>query len=582
VSSEAKAPIGTVEAALARAANILIRDPAQAEAQIREILRAFPEHPYALRLLGAALRRQGETAAAEEAYLRSVKGSVQDAEMIAAANALVDNRLAYAEQMLCARLEARPGDAAAIRMLAETKMRLGLQDEAEALLARCIELAPGFTPVRHNYAALLHRRGKAAETLAQLDALLAGDPEHPAYLSLKAATLAGTGEHETAIRLFAQVLAAHPRRPRTWMGYGHALRAAGRRAEAVDAYRRSLALAPGLGEAWWGLTNLGAGVTPDDVAAMEVQLARLDLSEEDRVHLHFALGRAHEAGGRYEEAFRSYAEGNAQRKYELAYDPEETSAKVCRCKALLTADVLAARPGQGAPAPDAIFIVGMPGAGAALVAQILSGHSQVEAVVQPPDLMGLVRGLGGGPDYPDIAAGLSPDDLRALGEAYLSEARRRAGLGRPFFVDAAPENWTRLGLILPALQHARIIDVRRHPLACAVAAFRQPAGEGAGFTCDLEHLGRAYADYVALMAHLDAVAPGRVHRVIHERLAAEPEVEIRRLLDHCGLAFEAGCLRPCEGETADEGLWRSYDPWLGPLKAALGPVLDAYPAAPAA
>lgn len=135
------------------------------------------------------------------------------------------------------------------------------------------------------------------------------------------------------------------------MGYGHALRAAGRRAEAVDAYRRSLALAPGLGEAWWGLTNLGAGVTPDDAAAMEVQLGRLDLSEEDRVHLHFALGRAHEAGGRYEEAFRSYAEGNAQRKYELAYDPEETGAKVRRCKALLTADVLAARPGPGRARP---------------------------------------------------------------------------------------------------------------------------------------------------------------------------------------------------------------------------------------
>jgi len=596
--------VGTIEVALAHAARLLAQDPQLAETQANEILKVAPEHPHALRLLGAALRRMGETEAAEQAYLRSVKGSVKDPQMIAAANALVDNRLAYAEQVLRDRLKAQPTDVAAIRMLAETGMRLGRYEDAEKLLSRCVELAPGFTPARHNYATVLYRHNKPVEAIGQLDILLAADPDNPAYLNLKAAALGRIGEYEGAIQLYDRVLKAYPKHPKTWMSYGHALKTVGRQADAVDAYRRSLALAPNLGEAWWSLANLKTVTfSPEDVAEMEAQLGREELADDDRFHLHFALGKAFEDQGRYESSFRHYEQGNALRKYELSYEADETTTHVRRSKALFTPDFFAARAGQGSSAPDPIFIVGLPRAGSTLVEQILSSHSQVEGTQELPDIIAMARRLGGlakkssAGRYPDVLADLSARELYDLGEEYLSRAEVHRKLGRPFFIDKMPNNWAHLGLICLALPNAKIVDARRHPLGCGFSGFKQHFARGQGFTYDLTDIGRYYADYVELMAHFDAVLPGRVHRVIYEQMVSDPEAETRRLLDYCGLPFEEACLRfyendravrtasseqvrkPIFTDAADH--WRNYDMWLGPLKTALGPVLNAYPEAPA-
>ena len=193
-------------------------------------------------------------------------------------------------------------------------------------------------------------------------------------------------------------------------------------------------------------------------------------------------------------------------------------------------------------------------------------------------------------------AEFAPADLRALGEEYLARAAPHRKLGRPFFIDKMPNNWAHLGLIQLILPNAKVIDARRHPLGCGFSGFKQHFARGQGFTYDLTDIGRYYADYVDLMAHFDAVLPGRVHRVIYERMVADPEAETRALLAACGLPFEDACLRfyendravrtasseqvrqPIFADAADH--WRNYDPWLGPLKAALGPVLDAYPDAP--
>jgi len=604
VQSATADPVGTLDVALAHAARLLAQEPALAEAQSREILKVVPDHPHALRLLGEALRRQGDVEGAEVAYLRSIRGSVNDPELVAAANALVEDRLAEAERALRAILKARPTDVAAIRMLAEAGMRMGRYEEAEKLLARCVELAPGFTPARHNYATVLYRHNKPVEAIGQLDRLLAEDPRNPAYLNLKAAALGRIGEYEGAIDLYAQVLKDHPRHPKTWMSYGHALKTVGRQADSIEAYRKSLALTPELGEAWWSLANLKTvKFSAEDVAAMQVQLARTDIGDEDRFHLHFALGKALEDEGRFEESFGHYAQGNALRRRDLGYEADETTTHVRRSKALFTPAFLAERAGQGCQAPDPIFIVGLPRSGSTLVEQILSSHSQVEGTQELPDIIAMARRLGGlakkssAGRYPDVLAELSPDDLRALGEEYLERASVHRKLGRPFFIDKMPNNWAHLGLIQLALPNARIVDARRHPLGCGFSGFKQHFARGQGFTYDLTDIGRYYADYVELMAHFDAVLPGRVHRVIYEQMVTDPEAETRRLLDYCGLPFEAACLRfyendravrtasseqvrkPIFTDAADH--WRNYDTWLGPLKAALGPVLDAYPEAPA-
>ena len=595
--------VGTLEVALEHAARLLSVDPAAAAAQAREILKVVGEHPQALRLLGEALRRQGEVEAAEAAYLRSVRASVGDPALIQAATALCENRLPVAEQILRSVLKARPTDVAAIRMFAETGMRLGRYEDAENLLARCVELAPGFTAARHNYATVLYRHNKPVEAIAQLDKLLAADPENPAYLNLKAAALGRIGEYEGAIDHYGRVLARHAGHPKTWMSYGHALKTVGRQADAIDAYRRALALQPGLGEVWWSLANLKTVQFSDaDRAAMEAQIARTDLDPEDRFHLHFALGKALEDQAAWKESFDHYARGNAMRRQDLAYDADETTLHVRRSQALFTADFFAGRAGQGSQAPDAIFVVGLPRSGSTLVEQILSSHSQVEGTQELPDIIAMARRLGGqarkssGGVYPDMLAGLGPDALKALGEEYLERAGVHRKLGRPFFIDKMPNNWAHVGLIHMILPNARIVDARRHPLGCGFSAFKQHFARGQGFTYDLTDLGRYYSDYVALMEHFVAILPGRIHRVVYERMVADPEAETRALLAYCGLPFEDGCLRfyendravrtasseqvrrPIFTDAADH--WRNYEPWLGPLKAALGPVLDAYPDAP--
>ncbi|WP_293453126.1 tetratricopeptide repeat-containing sulfotransferase family protein [Phenylobacterium sp.] len=604
MSGAAQGTVGTLEVALDHAARLLIRDAAAAEVQAREILRVVGEHPQALRLLGAALRRQGETEAAEAAYLRSVRASVDDPQLREAAAALSENRLAAAEQALRAILKARPTDVAAIRMLAETGMRLGRYDDAENLLARAVELAPTFAAARHNYATVLYRQNRPEAAVEQCDRLLADDPGNPAYRNLKAAALGRIGEYDRAIALYQAVLQGQPRQPKVWMSLGHALKTVGRQAESVEAYRRSLELAPQLGEAWWSLANLKTvEFAADDVAAMEAQLARADLTDEDRFHLEFALGKAREDAGDYEASFGHYARGNALRRQEIVYDAEETTGQVSRAKALFTPAFLDVRAGRGSPAPDPIFVVGLPRSGSTLVEQILSSHSQVEGTQELPDVIALARRLGGRVKrasegrYPEALGELSADELRALGEEYLDRARPHRKLGRPFFIDKMPNNWAHLGLILLALPNAKVIDARRHPLGCGFSAFKQHFARGQGFTYDLTDIGRYYADYVDLMAHFDAVRPGRVHRVIYEAMIADPEGETRALLAHCGLPFEAACLRFYENDRAVRTAsseqvrrpiftdaaehWRNYDAWLGPLKAALGPVLDAYPAAPA-
>ena len=196
-----------------------------------------------------------------------------------------------------------------------------------------------------------------------------------------------------------------------------------------------------------------------------------------------------------------------------------------------------------------------------------------------------------------MLAGLPPEDLRALGEEYLARTRIQRKTGRPFFIDKLPNNWAHAGLIHLILPRATIIDARRHPLSCCFSGFKQHFARGQHFTYSLPELGRYYRDYVELMAHFDAVLPGRVHRVIYERMVADTEGEVRRLLDHCGLPFDEACLEFHRNERAVRtasseqvrqpiyqdalGQWRHFEAWLGPLEEALGPVLEAYPEAPA-
>jgi len=579
-------------------------DAGGAIAALSQATRLAPNHPSAWRELGDQLTIAGLGERAEAAYARHIKASVRDPRLLEAASALCDNRLALAERQLRAFLKAHPSDVAAIRMLAEVGSRLGRYEDAENLLARCLELAPGFIEARANYAGVLYRANKPAESAAQAEFLLKREPRNPAYRNMLAASLARLGESVRALAAYEDVLKDYPKQPKAWMSYGHTLKVVGRQDDCIKAYRRSIAQLPSLGEAWWSLANLKTfRFAPEDVAAMQAQLARSDISDEDRFHLFFALGKAFEDDRRFAESFDNYAQGNALRKKSVAFDPNDAEEHVRRSGALFTSAFFRAREGGGCQSPDPIFIVGLPRSGSTLLEQILSSHSAVEGTMELPDIMSIAGRLGArkrrgeATAYPETLAALDAEALRGLGEEYLARTQVQRRLGRPFFTDKMPNNFAHVGLIHLILPNARIVDARRHPLGCCFSAFKQHFARGQNFTYSLTDLGRYYYDYVALMSHFDRVLSGRVHRVIYEQLIADPEEEVRRLLSYCGVPFEDSCLRYYETDRAVRTAsseqvrmpifkdavdqWRHFEPWLEPLKTALGPALTAYPDAPA-
>lgn len=574
----------------------------QSDAAIAQLEQAVARNPglsAAWRALGDQHTARGASEAADAAYAQAIRASVNDPELLRAADALVAGELATAEPILRARLKRAPTDVAAIRMLAELASRLGRYGDAEKLLARALELAPSFGPARHNYALVLHRQNRAAEAIEQIDLLLAEDPHNAGLANLKAAALGRIGEFEGAIALYDKVLARMPDQPKVWMSYGHALKTVGRQQDSIAAYRRSIALQPELGEAWWSLANLKrVGFNADDRAAMRAALAS-ELDEEDRFHLHFALGKAEEDAGDFAQSFAHYSEGNRLRRAMVRYDPAEIEDHLERSRSLFTERFFAQHAEGGCPAPDPIFIVGMPRAGSTLIEQILSSHSQVEGTMELPDIPQLAARIGRrklrseASDYPEALAGLSPAERTSLGEEYLERTRVQRKTDAPYYLDKMPNNFMHIGLIRLILPNARIIDARRHPLACCFSNYKQHFARGQAFSYDLAELGHYYRCYTRLMAHFDAVQPGAITRVFYEAVIADLEGQVRALLGSLGLPFEQACLdfhqstravRTASSEQVREPIftqgldqWKNFAPFLSQLETALGPALAEYP-----
>ena len=514
--------------------------------------------------------------------------------LVEAALAMNENDLPRAEPLLRAQLKEYPFDVAAIRLFAELAGRLGRYKDAENLLRRALDLSPSFTAARANLALVLYRQNRPEEAIAELGKVAEQEPDNQGRANLQAAALGRIGEFGEALELYEQVLAKAPRQPRIWMSYGHMLKTVGRSADGIAAYRKAIELMPELGEAWWSLANLKTVKFSDaDIAAMEAALARSDIVREDRFHLDFALGKALEDRGRADAAFAHYADGNALRRQSLDYSASDTSRYVDKLIEVASPEFMAARAGQGCDAPDPIFVLGMPRAGSTLIEQILASHSLIEGTSELPDIPVLARR---DPRYPANLPDLSAHELRALGEEYLQRTRIQRKTERPLFIDKLPNNWAHAVLIRLILPNARIIDARRHPLGCCFSNFKQHFARGQAFSYSLDDMGRYYADYVRLMAHLDRVQPHAVHRVIYEDMVDNTETEVRRLLDYCGLAFEPACLsfhqteravRTASSEQVRQPIfrdgteaWKAFSAHLDPLREALGPVLDCYPEAP--
>lgn len=546
------------------------------------------------REIGDQLFAIGDVVGADLAYLRHVATPAPEPLLHQALAARQRGELVNAEQALRLQLKHYPNDVLALRHLAEALSAQDRYDEAVALLRDCLMRAPSFALARYGLAMVLFHSHKLAPTLEQVEMLLTREPKRLEYLNLKADALGRIGDFAAAAECLESIIAAYPNESGAWSNYGHILRSLGKREACEAAYRRAINLNARVGEAYWGLANLKTfAFTPADVAAIRQHAERLT-PNEDRISLLFALGKALEDAGEFGPSFAAYSEANAARRAHLPYDRAEREDAVRRARKVFTSDFLSAP--EGCAAADPIFIVGMPRAGSTLVEQILASHSAVEGTMELIELVDIARRLGRDGAYPELLLQTPADELRRLGEEYIQRTRvfRKTSKGR--FIDKLPNNFTQVGLIRLILPNARIVDIRRHPLACCVSNFRQHWATGQTFAYDLEDLGHFYSAYVEQMAHFDAAAPGCVHRIIYENLIADTEGETRRLLDACGLEFEEQCLRFFENKRAvrtpsseqvrlpifSAGLdnWRPFEPWLAPLKQALGPVLEAYPAAP--
>jgi len=548
--------------------------------------------PEAWRALGRQLFAAGDVGGAENAFAEQARAAVHDPALKPAAEALFNDDPATAERLLNDHLKARPRDARAMQMLAEALVRRGAFSGAEQLLVGCLDIDPDDDGARFDLANVLFRQQQSLRAIPHLQKLLTLDPDEAAYRNLLAACLSAAGEYERGIEIYRGLLEEFPSHPKIWLNLGHALRTLRRRDEAVSAYGRAIALAPGLGEAYWSLANLKTvPFSVEEVSAMQAKLERADLTSDDRLHMCYALGKALEDLGDYGAAFQHYDAGARLRRAQVRYDAEEMTAFVEKSKRLFTSGFFASRGDHGDPSDEPIFIVGLPRSGSTLVEQILASHSAVEGTMELPDIA-LIAGKLGGPSYPEVLANLSAGDSASLGAAYLEGVAVHRRLGRRYFIDKMPNNFLHIGLIQLILPRAKIIDARRHPIGACFSAFKQHFAQGQAFTYDLGDLGRYYRDYVALMAHVDRVLPGRVCRVIYEDLVDDTEGEVRRLLDHCRLPFEPACLAFYENDRAVRTVsseqvrrpifrdaleqWRNYEPWLGPLVQTLGPTLEAW------
>ena len=569
-----------------------------AESAIEAFLRAVNLNhalPASWKTLETLFRMTGQQANAETAASHVATLARLPAAVVTATGLFADGETFEAERIVRQYLLAHGNHVEAMRLLAKIGIKLDVLDDAELLLEGVLVLAPDYQAARFDYAETLLLRHRHVAAIEELDKLLAADPGNRVYRTSYANACAGLGDHERSIAIYRELLVDAPRAADLHLSIAHALKTLGRQADAIESYRMAATVKPSFGDAYWSLANLKTyRFSDEEIARMRAEEAARSTQPVDRYHLCFALGKALEDRGDYAESFAYYERGNALKKAETRFKIAPIERNTRLQKEVCTREFFATRQGWGCDRPDPIFIVGLPRAGSTLLEQILASHSQVEGTMELPNVPRLVHELQGRdeaePRYPRVLAELGAADFVRFGAAYLADTRVYRK-GRPFFIDKMPNNFRHIGLIHLILPNAKIIDARREAMACCFSNFKQLFATGQEFTYGIDDIARYYRTYVELMAHWDEVLSGRVLRVQHEDVVDDLEGNVRRILAFCGLEFEPACIEFYKTErsvrTASseqvrqpiyrEGLdqWRNFEPWLGPLRTALGPVAEA-------
>ena len=574
----------------------------QAPEAIHSFLRAVninPALPASWSLLESLYRMAGQDREAAQAAEHVAALRQLPSEVVTATALFSDGELAPAEQLIRAYLRTHGDHIEAMRLLARIGMEREVLDDAHLLLQRVLELAPDYHLARFEYAQVLARRHLYLEARGQVERLLGLEPANRNYRTLQALTLVGLGQHEQALTLYRELLEGATQPAELHLSIAHSLKTLGSTDAAIAEYQAAADSRPGYGEAYWSLANLKTyRFSDEEIGRMQAAEASLAAAGADRYHLCFALGKALEDRGSFEQSFEYYSRGNALKRAASGYRPEAIEAGARQQREVCTAALFARHAASGSAASDPIFIVGLPRAGSTLIEQILASHSAVEGTQELADIPRIVAGLQGRgapadpAGYPQTLLRMTAAHFSRLGEQYLRDTRAYRAVGRPRFIDKMPNNFRHVGLIHLMLPNATIIDVRREPMACCFSNFKQLFAQGQAFTYGLEDIARYYRTYLELMRHWDEVLPGRVLRVHYEDVVDDLAGSVRRLLDHCGLGLEPACLafhqtersvRTASSEQVRQPIyrdgleqWRHYERWLEPLRAALGDAVARY------
>ncbi|MDT8449987.1 MAG: sulfotransferase [Wenzhouxiangellaceae bacterium] len=565
--------------------------PREAIAAYEKAIELNPGLAASWRFLAAAHRQAGsaERAAIAEANYKRLQALPP--ELVSVTSMMHEGQLYKAERLCRHFLQQHPRHLEAMRLLAAIGTRLHIYDDAEFLLESALEIDPDFDLARLDYVKVLHKRQKFEQAWAQADELRRRMPGNLAAELAYANQCSAVGMYERALEVLDALVDRVANPSNVQMLRGHALKTIGEHERAVEAYRSAYRLRPELGDAWWSLANMKTfRFSGDEMRRMHELAGNGRLARTDEYHLCFALGKAHEDRGEYEQAFAFYRRGNRLKNDELRYSADRMQADFDRQKAFFTPGRVAQFEGRGIADDDPIFIVGLPRAGSTLIEQILASHSRVDGTLELPNILAMVHRLNGRlergrePRYPAVLADLPPERFAELGRQYLDETRIHRQ-GAPYFTDKMPNNFRHIGLILSILPSARIVDARREAMACCFSGFKQLFAEGQEFTYSLDDIGRYYRGYVDLMAHWKRLYPDRILQVDYEDVVDDLEGQVRRLLDYLELPFEDACVefhrtqrsvRTASSEQVRKPIytggveqWRHFQPWLGELETAL-------------
>jgi tetratricopeptide (TPR) repeat protein len=554
--------------------------------------------PVSWNMLEGLFRMTGQAGNAAEAAAHVATLKKLPPDVVTATALFSDGDWAEAEDLVRAFLLEHGHHIEAMRLLARIGIERDVLDDAQLLLEAVLDVAPDYHAARFDYAQVLIKRHLHQRAHEQAEKLLAAEGSNRNYRTLHALTCVGLGLHDRAIELYRELLTGATQPADLHLSIAHSLKTLGRREAAIAEYRAAAAARAGYGDVYWSLANLKTYRFEDsELQQMITAESAAPTTVVDRYHLCFALGKALEDREQYEKSFEYYARGNALKRAESHYRPEVLELNTRLQIEVCTPALFERHRRSGVRAADPIFIVGLPRSGSTLIEQILASHSAVEGTQELADVPRMVVDLKGrdsdldNPRYPAVLAGMTAEDFRRLGQKYLTDTRIYR-TGKAHFIDKMPNNFRHIGLIHLMLPNAKIIDARREPMACCFGNLKQLFAQGQEFTYSVEDIARYYRTYLELMRHWDAVLPGRVLRVHHEDVVDDLEGTVRRLLDYCQLEFEPACIefhktersvRTASSEQVRqpiyrEGLdqWRHYEPWLQPLREALGDALTGY------